>query len=237
MNVLTRGLASFSSLLVLTASAAPVPATRAAPQPAAPAASQPAPDIRGTAELIAQLGEEDFHHREAAAEALARLGPTVLPALDAARNETDPEVAARAAAVAARIRRDLKPPPRESPAATAVLAWVTQRGGGRGVVGARNVGERTVVEQVSARKDWQVRMSRGRGGIDIAFTCPDPSGAPGSVTESHHAASEAELRQALPTLYRVHEALLSNLDPGGGMRGWWRQFGPEPAEKKKERGE
>jgi hypothetical protein len=238
MDVRLVGVALFSSLLLTTAVAAqvPVPATRPASRPAAPAASQPVADARRVRELVAQLGDQDFHRRDAAAESLARLGSAALPALDAAREEPDPEVAARAAAIAARIRRDAEPR-HESRAAAAVLAWVTDRGGGRGVVAARNAGGRTVVEQVSPRKDWQVRMSRGRGGIDIAFTCPDPSGGPGRVTESRHAASEAELRRAWPTLYRVHEALLSNLDPGGGMRGWWRQFGPEPGEGGEEGGE
>jgi hypothetical protein len=72
-------------------------------------------------------------------------------------------------------------------------------------------------------------MTRDKNGIDIALLCPteDPQRP---LRETYHAASEAELKQKAPTLYRLHEALLRSLNSDDGMRDWWRQFGPEPRE-------
>lgn len=48
------------------------------------------------AELVTDLGHDDFHRREAATQALAALGPFSFPFLDAALDCPDAEVAVRA---------------------------------------------------------------------------------------------------------------------------------------------
>jgi hypothetical protein len=204
----------------------PKPSAAARP---APPASQPAVDPKIVSELIAQLGDEDFKKRAAAAEALLRIGAPAVPALEAAKASGDAEVAARAAGLAQRIRAAAEPPPREGKAAAKVLAWITARGAGN-IIGARNVGRSTQVEQASPRKDWGVLMRRDPNGIDITLLCPgDDAGGP-PLKETYHAASEAELKRTTPTAYQIHEALLLSLNPDDGMRAWWRQFNPEPAE-------
>lgn len=57
------------------------------------------------AELVARLGSDEYAEREAAARALARLGPDALPALRDALKSSDPEVRARVAPIVTQLQR------------------------------------------------------------------------------------------------------------------------------------
>lgn len=87
------GLVLISSLAQVTHSADPPAAGQAAP------AEVKAPDAAETdariAELIAQLGAEEFADREKAQAELSQLGLAAFDALHIAQNHTDPEVALR----------------------------------------------------------------------------------------------------------------------------------------------
>jgi hypothetical protein len=74
---------------------------------AAPPAARPAP-----ADLVAQLGSDDFRAREAAQAALQKCGPEALPALKAALASADPEIRLRAAPLLARLQRTADSAPR-----------------------------------------------------------------------------------------------------------------------------
>jgi hypothetical protein len=65
-----------------------------------------APDPRAAA-LVARLGSDSFREREAAQDALARMGGGARPALEGARGSPDPEVRRRAAELLAARPRTL----------------------------------------------------------------------------------------------------------------------------------
>jgi hypothetical protein len=64
-----------------------------------------APPSPTPAELVAKLGSDEYAAREAAARALARLGPEALPALRDALKSSDPEVRARVAPLITQLQR------------------------------------------------------------------------------------------------------------------------------------
>jgi hypothetical protein len=70
-------------------------------------ADPPAAGAPAAAGLVEQLGDADFHAREAASKRLAELGPAALEPLRAACRADDPEVARRAAELVARIERQV----------------------------------------------------------------------------------------------------------------------------------
>ena len=79
--------------------------TAFAPQLLALAALAAGPADEATLDrLIAQLGAESWHKREAAAEHILRLGQRATPALERALEHADPEVRTRARALLARLR-------------------------------------------------------------------------------------------------------------------------------------
>jgi tetratricopeptide (TPR) repeat protein len=65
------------------------------PKPAAPASNEPA-SAEQINKLVRQLGDKDYHARQRAQDALARLGLEAMEAVEAATTDDDPEVAARA---------------------------------------------------------------------------------------------------------------------------------------------
>lgn len=64
------------------------------------------------AELVAQLGSDDFRTREAAHAALQKCGPEAIPALRAALESADPEIRLRAAPLLTRVQRAADSAPR-----------------------------------------------------------------------------------------------------------------------------
>jgi RNA polymerase sigma factor (sigma-70 family) len=71
-----------------------------------PATPAPRPPEDPAAKLVQQLGSADFARREAAHEALRKLGPKAEPALKAALKSDDPEVRTRAVTLLSEIRKD-----------------------------------------------------------------------------------------------------------------------------------
>lgn len=64
-----------------------------------------APSASTPAQLVEQLGSEDFRQREAAAAALTQAGPGAIPALREAAKSGDPEVRQRAGAILVKLQR------------------------------------------------------------------------------------------------------------------------------------
>lgn len=99
---------TFASLAILLGSYAAVSAEPASPPaapPAAPApATRPAASVDEINGLVAQLGAAAAGTRDAAAARLLAIGDPALPALNEATNIAAPEVAARAKALARRIK-------------------------------------------------------------------------------------------------------------------------------------
>ncbi len=92
------GLAAIAAgcLLLLAAWAGAAEKNLAAETPPAPAEADSAASAERIAELIAQLGDNDYFVRERAQEQLARIGFEAFDALSAAENNDDIEIAARA---------------------------------------------------------------------------------------------------------------------------------------------
>lgn len=63
------------------------------------------PSASTPAQLVEQLGSEDFRQREAAAAALTQAGPGAIPALREAAKSNDPEVRQRAGAILVKLQR------------------------------------------------------------------------------------------------------------------------------------
>ena len=90
----------------------PLPLLCLAALPAAllPAAAPPAgPSPAEVARLIGQLGDDDFHVREAATARLMWAGEPALPALHRALASDDPEVRRRAGRIVATVEARLYP--------------------------------------------------------------------------------------------------------------------------------
>lgn len=72
--------------------------------PTSPPAAKPAPTPE-PAILVAQLGSDEYHEREAAVTALEKVGPAALPALREGVKSSDPEVRQRASKILVKLQR------------------------------------------------------------------------------------------------------------------------------------
>jgi hypothetical protein len=77
-----------------------------------PATTQPATTQPDAGRLLAQLGDDDFHIRDQASQALRKMGKDALPLLAKAKNSPDPEVQRRADMIGKQIDADLHPMPK-----------------------------------------------------------------------------------------------------------------------------
>lgn len=115
------------------------------------AADPPVAPPAAVADLVAQLGSDDYPRREAASKKLDAVGPAALPALRAAARSANPEVARRAGDLAARIgrraanERALDPTlvdlTADNAPLAAVLADLSKQAGFPVVVGGANAAE------------------------------------------------------------------------------------------------
>jgi len=94
-SVLTASL--FLSSIAFAQTATP------APQPAVPANAEQTPQQQKIADLIKQLGADDFATRDAASNELQKIGPEALPALKEALKSEDPSIQSYAEYLVPRI--------------------------------------------------------------------------------------------------------------------------------------
>jgi hypothetical protein len=166
-------------------------------------ATKPADRI---AQLVGQLGAEDFQTREQASEELRKLGRSALPALKEAAKSEDPEVQQRAQAIIARIEKG-------EPTDLANRDWRALPGPWGLVGGHRNVrvtvvdGVKTIDAQENGRK---IRITEDANGIDMTIT-ENRDGK--EVSEQFQAKDAEELKKNHPNAHEVYQRYAGGAGP------------------------
>lgn len=160
-----------------------VPTTRAAD----PAAATPT-EIK---KLIAQLGDDDYKTRDAAAQRLRAIGKPALPALKEALNHPDPEVVARAQTLIKRL--EVRPLPGPDPHNVNGILNATR-------ISVREEGPNRVLDVTEAGRD--IRISEGPDGIKMTVTgLVDGQRA----TEEYTAKDADQLKEDNPEAHALYE--------------------------------
>ncbi|HWE01482.1 MAG TPA: hypothetical protein VG326_03660 [Tepidisphaeraceae bacterium] len=186
--------------LTLAASATAIPTTQPAPVSTVPA-TQPAPGA--IAELIHQLGADDFHVRRDAGQKLKRMGNAAVPALKEARQSTDPEIQARAA----ELLQEIDEPP-------VIVEAVPQ---GTGASGAHSMsmsisdGSKTVDVHESGR---MIHIEESAAGIKMTVTGQIDGK---EVTRNFKAQTPDKLQKQNPPAFALYRQYAGN--GGVGIRG------------------
>lgn len=189
-----------------------------APVPAPPPPSKPDPRVDA---LVQQLGDPDFRQREAAVAKLKEIGPSALPALKrAAEESTDAEVVSRASGVVRFLEG-----PRGSNGSLSSRFFTDPRLGGRGRGGGfpdlrmsvDNGAHRVEVREHNGRV---IQIESGPNGIEMSVTGEEDGER---ITRRYQARTPEDLRAQNPEAYALYERWTGHA-PGilrrrGGVRG------------------
>jgi hypothetical protein len=177
-----RNAATLPLILVVICLILTSPRARAADQPASP------DEIK---KLIAQLGDDDYKTRDAAAQRLRAIGKPAVPALQEALNNADPEVVARAQTLIKRL--EVRPLPGPDPNTV------------NGIVNATRarwhiVNGNRVLDVIEAGRE--IHITDGPDGIAMTVTgLVDGQ----RVTEEYTAKDADELKQSNPEAHDLYQ--------------------------------
>ncbi|HEV8605870.1 MAG TPA: hypothetical protein VGQ99_10915 [Tepidisphaeraceae bacterium] len=172
------------------------------------------------ANLITQLGADNFKDRESASTQLIDLGPRILPLLRQSKPHHDPEIDNRLQLITKRLEAALFP----QPASTAIPIFLNHLSGRQpGIISARNPAPGQVELSATYKKD-RLTMLRSANGIEISLECTLNGNL---ARETYRADSESDLREKFPLAHKLHESLLTSAGYGNDRR-WWRQFAAKP---------
>jgi hypothetical protein len=203
--------------IILIAVALSFGLTRVEAQATKPATQPVDPKIKS---LIRQLDNDDSHKRDAAADALRKLGKDAIPGLQAALKDDSPQVRLTAEALIAEQHEKEHPTPRQAKADPQLPEGIILNGGGLVLNGVRinNMGGQVQIRMNAVANGRHVRdmtidenghrthIHEDNDGVKVEVT-------DNGETKTYVAKSAAELKEKEPEGYKVYEKYMS----GGGV--------------------